>query len=83
MEFGANSSTATVSLQTLDDHRDVPNGSLNVEVVPPDAALGPIPHLDTPGSRRPKASTTVTDDDTAQELELNFGKEGVNDADVE
>ena len=28
------------------------------------------------------ASTTVSDDDTAQELELNFGKEGVNDADV-
>ena len=29
-----------------------------------------------------EAGTAVTDDDTAQELELNFGKDGVNDANV-
>ena len=80
-EFGAHSSTATVSLQTVDDHRDVPNGPLEVEVEP--VRMGPsVTYLLGHTGTETTAGTTVTDDDTAQELELNFGKEGVNDANV-
>ena len=81
VKFGAGSSTATVSLQTLDDHRDVPNDSINVEVEPPRMQPS-VTYLPGHTGLTTRASTTVTDDDTAQELELNFGKEGVNDADV-
>ena len=80
-EFGAGSSTTTVSLQTLDDRRDLPNASLSVEVEPPRMQAS-VPYLLGHTGTTTRASTTVTDDDTAQELELNFGKEGVNDADV-
>ena len=81
VEFGAGSSTATVSLQTLDDHRDVPNGLVGVEVEPPSMQPS-VPYLLGHTGLKTTASTTVTDNDTGQELELNFGKEGVNDADV-
>ena len=81
VEFGAGASTATVSLQALDDHRDVPNGLMGVEVEPPRMQPS-VQYLLGHTGLKTTASTTVTDDDTAQELELNFGKEGVNDADV-
>ena len=81
VEFGANSSTATVSLQTLDDHRDLPNGSITLEVKPV-RMQQTVPYLLGHTGSSTAASTTVTDNDTAQELELNFGKDGVNDANV-
>ena len=81
VEFEANSSTATVSLQTLDDHRDVPNASIEVQVEPPSMQPS-VPYLIGHTGMDTRAGTTVTDNDTAQELELNFGKEGVNDANV-
>ena len=81
VEFGANSSTATVSLQTLDDHRDLPNASLKVEVEPPRMQPS-VPYLLGHTGLKTRASTTVTDNDTAQELELNFGKDGTNGASV-
>ena len=81
VEFGANSSAATVSLQTLDDHRDIPNGSLGVAVQPPRMQPS-VTYLPGHTGLETSASTTVTDNDTAQELELSFGKDGVNDADV-
>ena len=81
VEFGANSSTATLSLQTLDDYRGVPNGTITVEVEPPRMQPS-VSYLPGHTGLLTSASTTFTDNDTAQELELNFGKEGVNDADV-
>ena len=81
VEFGANSPTATLSLQTLDDHRDVPNGTITVEVVPPRMQPS-VPYLPGHTGLNTSASTSVSDNDTPQELELNFGKEGVNGADV-
>ena len=81
VEFGANSSTATVSLQTQDDRRDVPNGPLKVEVDSPSMQQS-VSYLPGHTGLETSASVTVSDDDTAQELELNFGREGVNDADV-
>ena len=81
VEFGANSSTATVSLQTLDDHRDIPNGPITVEIDPPRMQPS-VPYLLGHTGLKTRASMTVTDNDAAQELELNFGKEGVNDANV-
>ena len=81
VEFGANSSTATVRLQTLDDRRDVPNDSIRVEIEPPRMQQS-VSYLPGHTGLETSASTSVSDDDTAQELELNFGKEGVNDADV-
>ena len=79
--FVANSSTATVSLQTLDDHRDVPNGQITVEVDPPTMQQS-VPYLLGQTGLETSASTTVSDNDTAQELELNFGKDGTNGASV-
>ena len=81
VEFGANSSTATVSLQTLDDHRDHPNGSITLKIEPV-RMQQTVPYLLGHTGFETKSSTAVTDNDTAQELELNFGKDGVNDADV-
>ena len=81
VEFDANSSTATLSLQTVDDYRDVPNGSITVEVKPPDMGSS-VRYLPGHTGLETSASTTVTDDDTAQELELNFGKDGTNGAAV-
>ena len=81
VEFGANSSTSTVSLQTPDDHRDIPNGSLGVAVQPPRMQPS-VTYLPGHTGLETRASTTVTDNDSAQELELNFGKDGVNDANV-
>ncbi|MCY3938321.1 MAG: hypothetical protein OXG22_08215, partial [Chloroflexi bacterium] len=79
VEFEANSSTATVSLQTLDDHRDIPSASLAVQVEPPRMQPS-VPNLVGHTGLQTRASTTVTDNDTAQELELNFGKDGTNGA---
>ena len=81
VEFQANSSTATVSLQTRDDHRDVPNGTITVEVEPPRMRPS-VPYLPGHTGLGTRAGATVTDNDAAQELELNFGKEGVNGADA-
>ena len=41
-----------------------------------------VPYLLGHTGLETRAGTTVTDNDTAQELELNFGKDGVNDANV-
>ena len=81
VEFGANSSTTTVSLQTVDDYRDVPHGSITLEVEPV-RMQQTVSYLLGHTGIRTEASTAVTDNDAAQELELNFGKEGVNDDDV-
>ena len=77
VEFGANSSTATVSLQTLDDHRDVPNASLTLQVLPA-RMQSSVPYLVGHTGTETLATTTVNDNDAAQELELNFGKDGTN-----
>ena len=59
--FAAGSATAAVSLQTIDDWRDIPDNDVTVTIVPPTGY-----RVASPGS----ASVTVTDNDVAPELEL-------------
>ena len=64
-----------VPIPVPDDQRDIPRADLTVVVLPSfDYLVG--------SGVQVSDSVRVSDNDTAQELELNFGKEGVNDADV-
>ena len=60
-EFQVDSDTATVSLQTKDDRRDIPDGEITLSVL-----SGTGYEVTGDGS----ASVTVTDDDVAPQLEL-------------
>ena len=75
-EFIRGSATADVQVQIPNDQRDVPDAEVWLKVSPGDGYLLGQIGLET------KASTTVSDNDTSQDLELNFGKNGVNDADA-
>ena len=79
--FAANQNAKNLKLTIPDDQRDRPDGSFRVHVLPSfDYAFGVIVGGDGVSlSRR----ANVTDNDTPQELELNFGKDGVNDADAD
>ena len=79
--FAANQNAKNLKLTIPDDQRDRPDGSIRVHVLPSfDYAFGVIVGGDGVSlSRR----ANVTDNDTPQELELNFGKDGVNDADAD
>ena len=74
--FAANATSETLSLATADDLRDLAAGEFAV------ALRHSSDYLVGGSGLEPSASVTVTDNDTAQELELNFGKDGVNDADA-
>ncbi|MCY3913487.1 MAG: fibronectin type III domain-containing protein, partial [Chloroflexi bacterium] len=76
VEFAANETSQTLSLATPDDLRDLADGDVEV------ALRHSRDYLVGGSGLEPSASVTVTDNDTAQELELNFGKDGVNDADA-
>ena len=70
VEFDAGESTASLSLSTSDDHREIPDARLTVEVAGGDDADGNGGYdywLGYPYS----ASTSVTDDDTAPEISLS------------
>ena len=76
MQAGATSLDVTVPVP--DDDRDMGiEQSFALHIVPSDEYLLGNVGLET------RVEATVTDDDTAQELELNFGKNGVNDADAD
>ena len=71
----AGSTSHEVSLSVPDDLREIPDADLKMVVLPSfDYLLGV--GIDV------SASIAVSDNDVAQELELKFGKEGVDEADV-
>ena len=80
IEFRANQSTRKLRLPVPDDQRDRPDGSFKVYVLPSFDYL--ISHTLLGQGATLSRTALVTDNDTAQELELNFGKDGVNDANV-
>ena len=72
----AGTGSFNLTLPVPDDLRDAGGQSLTLSVEPSSAYLLGNIGLET------KADVTVTDNDTAQQLELRFGKDGVNDTDV-
>ena len=81
VEFAASAVTYTLTLPVPDDERDMVNGSFKVYVLPSfDYLIGGTANGDGVTLFR---SVDVTDNDTPQELELNFGKDSVNDADTD
>ena len=75
VDFAANQLTATLSIPVPDDLRDIPSDDLKVVVLPSfDYLFGEGTEVSD--------SIRVNDNDTAQELELNFGKDGTNGASV-
>ena len=76
VDIAAGSVTHVESLSVPDDLRDIPSSDLKMVVLPSfDYLLGTGIEV--------SASITVSDNDAAQELELNFGKEGVDEADAD
>ena len=80
VQFGAGSTSETVDLRVPDDGRDLLSDGVTLDIVPShDYLLWTYNHNVEELSAAP---VYVSDNDTAQELELNFGKDGTNDADV-
>ncbi len=73
---GSGTQTQTVVLDIPDDQRDRTDGKIKFRVLPSHDYLL-APGVNDSGLELLK-SVDVTDDDTAQELELNFGKDGVD-----
>ncbi len=75
VDIAANHGAATLSIPVPDDLRDMPSDDLKVVVLPSsDYLLGEGIEVSD--------SIRVNDNDAAQELELNFGKDGTNGASV-
>ena len=73
---GTGTQTQTVTLDIPDDQRDITDGKIKLRVLPSHDYLL-APGVNDSGLRLLK-TVDVTDDDTPQELELNFGKDGVD-----
>ena len=73
---GSGTQTQTVTLDIPDDQRDITDGKITFRVLPSHDYLL-APGVNDSGLELVK-TVDVTDDDTPQELELNFGKDGVN-----
>ena len=71
----AGNTSATVSLTTKDDSRDIPNHALTVSVTADNSQGGPYYVIGGDSY----ASVTVTDDDVAPELEVSFGSATVEE----
>ncbi len=81
----AGQTSATLTIPLPDDHRDAttPNEDVTATLLPSrDYLLHPGSGALTPEDVPVADHVTVTDGDDAQELELNFGKDGTNDADA-
>ena len=78
--FGAGSTSETVTLDTPDDGRDLLSDGVTLDILPSTDYL--LWEYDQTVIELGAAPVYVNDNDTAPELELNFGKEGANDADV-
>ena len=79
--FGANQTSRSLTIPVPDDQRDESDGSFTVYVLPSFDYI--LSHTVNGMGRELFRQVDVTDNDAAQELELNFGKDGVNDADVD
>ena len=79
VQFGAGSTTQTLDLTVPDDRRHLYLDGVTVTVQPSTDYLLKFYGEDHDTS----AVAYVNDNDTAQQLELNFGKDGANDADVD
>ncbi len=81
----AGQTSATLTIPLPDDHRDAATFSEKVTAVllpSHDYLLHPSSGALTPEDVPVADEVYVRDDDDAQELELNFGKDGTNDADA-
>ncbi len=79
VQFGAGSTTQTLVFTVPDDRRYMYLQGVTVTVLPSADYLLKFYGEDHDTS----AVVYVNDNDTAQQLELNFGKDGTNDADVD
>ena len=79
IQFGAGSTSQTLNLTVPDDRRHLYLDGVTVTVLPSADYLLKFYGEDHDTS----AVVYVNDNDTAQQLELNFGKDGANDADVD
>ena len=77
IEFAADETTKTLQIPLPDDQRDLTDPKVKAVLLPSRDVIGGEYGSDT------FEEVTVGDNDTAQELELNFGKDGTNDADVD
>ncbi len=77
VEFAANETTKNLRIPLPDDQRDLTDPKVKAVLLPSSDVIG--------GEYGPNTmeEVTVGDNDTAQELELNFGKDGTNDADAD
>ena len=75
VEFAAGSDTATLSLPTRDDWRDIPDGDLTVTIEPGDSDVY------RPGDTS-SASVTVQDNDTKPVIELSVNKETLTEGET-
>ena len=74
VEFEAGSATATLTLPTKDDWRDIPDGTLTATIEPGD-------RRDYRPGDTSSASVTVEDNDTKPVFELSVGKETYTEGD--
>ena len=77
VEFAAGEITKTLQIPLPDDQRDLTDPEIKAVLLPSGNVIGGEYGGTT------NEEITVGDNDTAQELELNFGKDGTNDADVD
>ena len=81
VEFGANETSHTLVITAPEDQHDSPKDSFKLMVLPShDYVIVGLLYLDA--GYELSRSVKVIDNDTPQELELNFGKDSVNDVDV-
>ena len=77
VEFASNETTKNLRIPLPDDRRDLTDPKVKVVLLPSGNVIGGEYGSST------FEEITVGDNDTAQQLELNFGKDGTNDADVD
>ena len=77
VEFAGNETTKTLRIPLPDDQRDLTDPEVKAVLLPSGNVIGGEYGSST------FEEVTVGDNDTAQQLELNFGKDGANDADVD
>ena len=75
VEFDAGSATATLSLPTRDDWRDIPDGDLTVTIEPGD-------HRDYRPGATSSASVTVLDNDTKPVFQLSVNEETLTEGET-
>ena len=80
VRFGADSTSETISMDIPDDGRDLLSDGVTLDIVPSRDYL--LWEYDQDVAELGMAPVYVNDNDTAPKLELNFGKDGVNDADA-